>query len=91
METDTFGSIDFSGISYNMDTDAEERGPRIAGESIWLEANTMVAYKPGDDQGWNGANGSIKVITNITDLGNGRLKWSWNTYEFVNGILITSL
>lgn len=84
----TYGSIDFYGGYSNKDGQCL----RLRGyNSIDLMGALHVAKTPGANTVWSTANGTMSVVTQIKDIGNGAIQWWTANYTFTNGILTTSL
>ncbi len=80
-----YGYIDFYG-GYN---NTEEKTLRIAGNTcVDIKGKLSTARGYSDGTVWNTKNGDVKFITDIKDIGNGNIQWTWTTYSFVNGMLL---
>lgn len=81
----TYGYIDFAG-AYN---NSSARTLRLRGNSrvdIMGTLYTATSYNAGTV--WEAYTGTRKFITDIQDIGNGAIQWSWVNYSFKNGIMM---
>lgn len=81
----TYGYIDFAGAYSN----SSARTLRLRGNTrvdIMGKVYTATTYNAGTV--WEAYTGTRRFITNITDLGNGSIQWTWTDYSFKNGIMM---
>ena len=81
----TYGYIDFAG-AYN---NSSARTLRLRGNSrvdIMGKLYTATAYNA--DTVWETFTGTQKIITNIRDIGDGAIEWTWTNFTFRNGMMM---
>ena len=94
----SFSGVTSGYISFNSTFTAvnNARGMRLAsltGVVVYTPRFGVGAYADIGQYGTytEGRSGSLQVITNIQDVGNGRLSWTWRTITFNRGLMVTSL
>nr|DAZ20437.1 MAG TPA: tail protein [Caudoviricetes sp.] len=81
----TYGWIDFAG-AYN---NSSARTLRLKGNTrvdIMGKLYTATTYNA--DTVWETFTGTQKIITNIKDIGNGAIQWTWTNFTFRNGMMM---
>ena len=81
----TYGYIDFAG-AYN---NSSARTLRLRGNSrvdIMGKLYTATTYNA--DTVWETFTGTQKIITNIRDIGDGEIEWTWTNFTFRNGMMM---
>lgn len=81
----TYGYIDFAG-AYN---NSSARTLRLRGNSrvdIMGKLYTATTYNA--DTVWETFTGTQKIITNIRDIGDGAIEWTWTNFTFRNGMMM---
>ena len=81
----TYGYIDFAG-AYN---NSSARTLRLRGNSrVDIMGSLYTATSYNADTVWSTFTGTRRKITNIRDIGNGAIEWSWIDETYKNGMLM---
>ena len=81
----TYGYIDFNGAYGN----TKEHTLRIIGNTcVDIKGNLCTAVGWNDGTVYTTFTGTRNFITNIRDLGSGRIEWTTTTYTFRNGLMM---
>lgn len=87
-----YGRLDATASIYNHTTGRTDNGFLITTDTLCLRAGDIATTNEGENATLMiGANGGLTVITDIVDNGNGSLSWTWTTFYFKNGLLISAL